>query len=136
MKTKFQILMLVVALFPLVGSATSTVCSSETLYYSNVRHDFGTQPLPGMETGRRVITYDGQILVNRVIKQSKHEFEPYAVTLTGEAKVLFQEGNQVFGSSIFTQTAVLTKISLENPEQGEEIARQPVVCRSTWAMVP
>ena len=115
--------------------ATSTVCSSEQLYFSDVRKDYGTQPQPGMLLGTRVIVYKGQVLVKHEFIQGlgQHTIFPFQATLVGEAVVLEKQGNQISGNSVFKQQAVLSKMTLN---KAEVVAQVEVVCKSTWAMVP
>ncbi len=132
--TKVSLLtaLFVVSVFSSSVFATSTVCSSEQLYFSDIKKDLGMQPLPGTVLGTRVIVYERKILVN-------HEFIkglgqgpliPYQVELKGEEDVLEETGDaRRAGSRTFKQKAVLSKMILS---KAQKIASEEVVCKSTW----
>lgn len=130
MNKMFGLLMLAFVVCPTVFGS-STVCSSEQLYSSSVRYDYGIPPRPGMKTGKAIILYKGQVLFNQEFVEGTHSIPPYQLDLVGEAKTLEQLGNMAGGSRVFKQTAVLIKVA-----KSEEIGREQVVCRQTWAMVP
>ena len=129
---------ILIAAFALTGPlafGSHTVCSSPTLYYSSVRHDFGTQPPPGKELGKLTIVNQGKVLVNytQIQGEGQYAIPEYLVALEGPREVILKTGNQVFGSTVYKAVAVLRTAP---PQAEEEIARSAVICETTWAMVP
>jgi len=112
-----------------------TVCSSPTLYYSSVRHDFGTQPPPGMELGKLTIVHNGKLLVEETHVQGQGGFTipEFEVSFIGPQEVLSTTGVPVSGSRVYRDVAVL---STAPPSVVQEIERTAVVCEETWAFVP
>ena len=116
----------------------STVCSGPNLYYSNIVHKFGMQPPPGMETGKTVIVYNGEVLVNEThyAGLGGYSSPDYLVGFDGERVVLNSTGNSVRGSMTYEQTAVLNKVNPVNFGDVVELAREYVVCKIDWAHHP
>lgn len=112
-----------------------TVCSSPNLYFASVRHDFGTQPPKGTETGKLTILVNGKLLDSITYTQGQENIErpKYSVSLTGEKNVLLKQGNQTAGTTVFTTTA-LVKASASEDESTE--LKTSVICESKWALVP
>lgn len=130
-----NVLLIGLTLFGTAAFGSHTVCSSPSLYYSSVRHDFGTAPLPGMELGTLQIFAQGKLLVDQKFTQGLGGFtiRKYDVAFVGPKVVVKKTGSQVAGSAIYTDTAVL---STSAPGPVAEVLRTPVVCENTWAMVP
>lgn len=118
--------------------ASSLVCSSEKLYYSNVRGDFGTKPPAGTVIGTVTLVYNGKTLLqyNSVAGLSPQGVPPYQFSLTGEQKILEKTGNQAYGTLVFKQTGALNKVDSLSGKIIEEVARETVVCQQLWRMVP
>lgn len=127
-----------VALLPVMAQASGTVCSSEKLYYSSTRVDFGTRPPRGTVTGQTVIAYDGKILLNHTSIEglTPHGSAPYTVILSGVAKPLATEGTKMAGARIYKHTARLVQLDPLHRTMPRDIAREEVVCRTTWALLP
>lgn len=121
-----------------VSQASYFECSGPRLYLSTNRADFGTKPPVGTKLSDTVIVYDRKVLLSYETVEGLHVHgaPPYRVDLVGEAKTLEETGSMVSGSKIFRQNAILKKVDSLNPQNQEEIAREEVVCRKTWAMVP
>lgn len=128
-------LMITAALVGSFAHASHTTCSSPSLYYSNVRHDFGTAPPPGTETGSLTILAKGHLLENITYTAGHGGFTiaKHGVSFAGPRVVLAKTGNQVAGAIVYTNTAVL---STQAPYPIEELLRSSVVCEETWAFVP
>ena len=128
-------------LLPMVFSAAAgatTICSGPNLYYSNIIHKFGMQPPAGMETGKTVIVFNGEVLVNEThyAGLGGYTSPDYLVGFDGERLVLNSTGNAVAGSITFEQVAVLNKVNPLNFGDVEELAREYVVCKTDWAHHP
>lgn len=132
-------LILVLSIFGTFSAyAGSTVCAGPTLYYSDVVQDLGAQPMPGTVIGKTVVVYDGETLVNeeRIAGLGMYKPHSHTVQFEGSPVVVEDEGNRTAGYVTFYQMAVLYKTDEANPATGEEVAREGVVCRTRWAMVP
>ena len=129
MKTQF--LGLILLFTPLVTVASSTVCSSEKLYFSDVHADLGAPPSNNMILGRTVIVYDGKLLLDLKTLQGapKPSSPSYSVTLQGAQQILAKEGNATAGALVYKRTAVIKKINIAHPMV---VASEAVVCRNVW----
>ena len=129
---------LVLILVAAPAFAGSTICSSEKIYYSNVRFDFGTPPPPNTVLGRVVIAYDGQVLLDETPIQGLRRLgaPPYRVNLEGTKSVLAEEGTPDNGARVFRQTGVVEKVEPLNPGRRTELGRETVLCRETWRLAP
>jgi hypothetical protein len=118
-----------------LAHASHTVCASENLYYSAVRHDFGIQPPPGTELGKLVIVHEGKTLVEQTHVEGLggYTIPEYEVNFVGPEETLSKSGSAVSGARVYRTVAVLSTAA---PAEIEEIERTAVVCEETWAMVP
>lgn len=132
-----NLLGLLAVTFSAIGWASHTVCSSPNLYYSSVRGDFGTAPPAGMKVGRLTVVYEAKVLldIDYVSGLGGYTLPKYSVTFEGPRKELAKEGGPVAGSAVYSDVAVLKQNSPFS-SAAKEIARTPVVCETTWKMVP
>lgn len=130
-----NILLVAIAFAGSFAYGSYTVCSSPTLYYSFVQKDFGIDPPNGVELGSKTIVSRGKVLHHEIMIKGAGGFTipNFEVTLSGPVEVLKQTGNQVSGSTVFRQIAVLSSVT---PGNLKEVERASVVCEKTWAMVP
>ena len=102
-------------------------------------YDFGAQPPKGTETGKVVIVYDGEVLVNQTIVAGLGQFtqNEYYLDFLDNQHVLAKNGDMLSGSATYFVTAVLYKADETNPAMGEEITSEPIMnCHQTWKAVP
>ena len=120
------------------AQAGSTFCSGPTMYYSDVTEDHGIEPPEDALIGKTVIVYDGNVLINRKKFSGFKKLQSltHSVKFEGEEIVLETTGNQTSGDTTYTQVMVLYKLDKLNTDESEEIARESVVCKTSWAMVP
>ena len=119
-----------------ISHASHTVCSSPSLYYSSIRHDYGVPPPNGTELGKLVIVNEGKVLVNETYVQGlgMYGIPSYGVSLVGPKKVLYSTGPAVSKTIVYTEVAVLRDQKL--PGNLKEIERTPVVCETVQNLVP
>jgi len=128
-----NLLLLAVAFVGSFSYGSYTVCSSPDLYYSSVRHDFGTPPPPGIETGKLTIVFQGKVLVDQVFYNGEFVEPAYEVKFLGPKDVLLETGKPIAGRSVYNEVAALKGPGLSAEV---EIMQIPVLCENTWAMVP
>lgn len=138
MKSTLFSLVAALSLVSASSFASSLVCSSENIYSSNIKRDFGMVPPAGTVTGRVTIVHEGKVLLNysKIVGLHPQGVPPYRVTLIGNPTVLEKLGSPVSGSTIFKQIAVLQQVNSLTHAVEAELANEEVVCRQTWAMVP
>jgi len=130
-----NLLVLAIASLSSLSYGSYTVCSSPNFYYSSVRHDFGTPPPPGSETGKLTIAKDGKTLVSKTFYSGEgaYSLPRYVVEFVGPKEVIKEEGVEVAGSAVYTDVAVLRTAK---PFEEKEVLRTRVLCENTWAFVP
>lgn len=117
--------------------ASSTVCSGERLYQSNVRRDSGVQPPVGSMMGTHVIVFDRQVLLSYedIVGLHPHGVPPYRVLLEDE-QVLEETNGNAQHFKVIKAVAILQKVDSLSHQVLEELGREPVVCRETQNFVP
>ena len=118
--------------------ASSTVCSGEKLYVSNVRADFGTRPPTGMTTGHHTIVFKGEVLqtYDTVAGLFPQGVPPYQVRHEGEPRVLEETHGGATYRKVYEVTAVLEKVDSLSGKLLEELGREEVLCREIQNFVP
>lgn len=116
------------------ATASYTVCSSPSLYFSQTRVDSGIPPRPGMVTGTITIVSKGSVLVRQNVVEGTPTRTRYRVSFDGTPKVLDETGvGTASGARVFRVTGVL---KAQRAPAEVEMLRTPLVCEETWALVP
>ncbi len=133
-----NILSIVALLFATNSFASSTVCSGEKLYTSDVRADFGIQPHPGMVTGHHLIFFNGEVLQSyESTAGSSTQYVPsFQVRNDGEQRVLEATYGGAIYQKVYEVTAVLERVDSLARQVIEELGREQVICREIQKMVP
>lgn len=135
---KKLLLLIVSGIVSTTGFASSTVCSGEQLYSSNVRFDSGIAPYPGKVTGTHVIVYDRKILLSydTVEGLHPHGVAPYQVRFEGPRDILAEDLGRAETKRVFSVMAVVERVDPMTHKFIEEVGREQVVCREHFKFVP
>jgi hypothetical protein len=134
-------LLLLIASSLVVGQsalASSTVCSSENVYYSYVSNDYGQQPPPGTIVGSTTLVYKGKVLEHANIITRVFDSPKYSVSLTNETSIQSKGGPpSPVAESIYsaTMTADTLASNKKHPEKAALI-NEAVICKSVSSIAP